>query len=666
MATDPRSTSRATRLFALYALASLVPVTVLGAVLMHGNESDGERHALEQGRAQAEVIEQMAVGPAMRGATPDLELTDAQRESLWSATDLAVFHGSVVRLRVIGFDGQVAFADDGDEAMVYDTSAETFARALEGQPVAELVRGEDESLTTIRVLQPIVTESTGRSVGVLEVQLPYDDIATTVAQNARRGFVRLGLGLLALYLVLAGISWWTTRALARRAADHEHLALHDSLTGLPNRALFRRLAEQALSSSSPGRKGGLVLIDLNRFKEVNDTIGHHAGDELLQIIGRRLAGAFRSDDVVARLGGDEFAVLLRNVHDADEAMVLLERARERVRADVVLDGITMQIDASLGLCVFPDDALTVEELLQRADSAMYEGKRGPSNVVRYQASTARPDTSSLVVQRELAEAIAEDQLFLEYQPKLALSTRTIVGVEALVRWQHPRRGRVAPDQFVPIAEKTQQIDQLTQWVLDAALRDCAAWRAEGTPWTVAVNVSARNLSSSSFVRLVTDALARHGVPADQLVLEITETANPFDNATLRSVVASLEDAGVKVSLDDFGAGVTNLAQLRTVPFSEIKIDRQFVDRLDHQPANAAIVSSLIDLAHRLGCTVTAEGVETAEVAEWLAARGCDVGQGYHWMAPRPWRDVAGHVLPPPPHDEEPTMDRHDLAVSEST
>ncbi|MFY0407844.1 putative bifunctional diguanylate cyclase/phosphodiesterase [Solicola sp. PLA-1-18] len=630
---------RAGRLFALYTLASLVPVLVLGGVLVHGYEGDGERHALEQGRAQAEVIEQMAVGPALKGADPALDLSEVQRTALWSATDLAVFHGSVARLRVIGFDGRIAFSDDGTATGRYDTTSPAFTRALEGSPVAELVAGTDGNPTTIGVLQPIVTEATGQAVGILEVQLPYQDIAATVAENERAAFVRLGLGLLALYLVLAAISWWTTRALARRAADHEHLAMHDSLTGLPNRAKFQRLAAHALDASSPTRKGGLVLIDLNRFKEVNDTMGHHAGDELLQIIGRRLAGAFRSDDVVARLGGDEFAVLLRTVRDEDQAMTLLERARERVRADIVLDGVTVQIDASLGLCLFPDDAVTVEELLQHADAAMYEGKRGPSNVVRYQSTTARPDSSSLILQREIAQAIAEDQLFLEYQPKIELGTGGVVGVEALVRWQHPVRGRVGPDAFVPVAERSQQIDQLTRWVVDAALRDCASWRALGADWTVAVNVSARNLGSPSFVEQVLGALAAHDVPPDQLVLEITETAVPFDSAVLRSVVVALEEARVRVSLDDFGAGVTNLAQLRTVPFSELKIDRQFVDRLDQVPANAAIVSSLIEMGHRVGCTVVAEGVETAEVAAWLADRGCDLGQGYHWMRPRPWRDV---------------------------
>ncbi|RLV49894.1 bifunctional diguanylate cyclase/phosphodiesterase [Nocardioides mangrovicus] len=631
-----RFRARGLRLFALYAGASLVPVLVLGVVLGASYRHDAEQGALQQGLAQAAVIEQMSIGPALLDVSPGLRLTDAQEIKLYAVSNEAIFKGSVAQLNLVNFDGQVVFASAGDREQRRDTTTAAFRRVESGTPVAQF---DMTGTRAVRVLEPVVSERNGLPIGILEIRFPYDHIAKVVEHNTHRGYLRLGLGLLALYVMLALISWWTTRALRRDAAGHEHRALHDPLTGLPNRALFRRLAERALAESSAERKGGLVLVDLNRFKEVNDTLGHAAGDELLRVVARRLVGAFRSDDVVARLGGDEFAVLLRRVHDAEEAMVLMERARHEIREDVAVDGVVISIDASLGLCLFPDDAGDVEELLQHADTAMYEGKRGATKIVTYAPAIAPAALSPLVLQRELAEAIAEDQLFVEYQPKVLLATGRTVGVEALVRWQHPQRGRMSPDEFIPVAERSPLIDQLTAWVVDRALRDCAAWQQAGADWTLSVNVSARNLTAPDVVQRAVEATRRYGVDPERLILELTETMTPFDDEVLRRTVVDLQQAGIRVSLDDFGAGVTNLAQLRAIPVAEIKIDRQFVDRLDREPASEAVVASIIDLGHRLGCTVTAEGVESAEVAERLAAYGCDLGQGYYWQRPTAWREL---------------------------
>jgi diguanylate cyclase (GGDEF)-like protein len=638
MVRSRRRAHKGTTLLAIYAAASLVPVLALGVTLVRGYHDAALTRALDQGRAQAAVIEQMAVSPAVRHADFDAGLTDTETYQLLKATELATFHQSVLRLRLVAFDGTIVYADDGSTGTV-DTSDAGFRRAARGEATATIVDAGDDSDqdAVIRVVEQVVPEATGRAVGVLEVHLPYDEIAEQVAGETRSAIIRLAVGLGVLYAVLGLISWWTTRALGRHAAAKEHQALHDPLTGLPNRDLFRRVAERAVERSQ-GR-GALVLVDLDRFKEVNDTLGHHAGDELLQVVGRRLQESLRTDDTVARLGGDEFGILLPGESDRAATVELLTRVRAAVSAEITLDDSTLTVDASFGVCFFPDDADTVEDLLKNADAAMYHGKHGPTGVVVYEESAARPATDSLVLQRELRRAIADDQLLLQYQPKLHLASGHVSCVEALVRWQHPGRGLLPPLDFLPVAERSELIEPLTRWVLRQALTDCARWADAGRPWSVAVNVSARNLATLEFVDVVRETLAATAVPPERLYLEITETAVAFDAVQVREVVERLAGLGVSVSVDDFGVGYTGLSQLRAMSIREIKIDRAFIANLEHSQQDRAIVASVIDLAHGLGCTVTAEGVETQGVADWLADAGCDHGQGYLWLRPSRWQEI---------------------------
>ena len=648
-----RRVHKGTTLLAIYAAASLVPVLALGVTLVGGYHDAALTRALDQGRAQAAVIEQMAVSPAVRRADFDAGLSQIEIWRLGQAADLAIFHQSVLRLRLMAFDGTIVYADDGSTGTV-DTTDAGFRRAARGVASATIVDAADGSDqdAAIRVLEQVVPEATGRAVGVLEVHLPYDEIADQVAVETRSAIIRLVVGLAVLYAVLGLISWWTTRALGRHAAAKEHQALHDPLTGLPNRDLFRRVAERAVERNQG--HGALVLVDLDRFKEVNDTLGHHAGDELLQVVGRRLQESLRTDDTVARLGGDEFGILLPDESDRAATVELLTRVREAVSAEITLDDSTLTVDASFGVCFFPGDADTVEDLLKNADAAMYHGKHGPTGVVVYEESTARPATDSLVLQRELRRAITDDQLMLQYQPKLHLASGDVSCVEALVRWQHPERGLLPPIDFLPVAERSELIEPLTRWVLRRALTDCARWVDAGRPWSVAVNVSARNLATLEFVEVVREALLATGVPPERLYLEITETAVAFDTGQVREVVERLADLGVSVSVDDFGVGYTGLSQLRAMSIREIKIDRAFIANLEDSHQDRAIVASVIDLAHGLGCTVTAEGVETQGVADWLADAGCDHGQGYLWLRPSPWQEIvpageaSGTALPASP------------------
>jgi diguanylate cyclase (GGDEF)-like protein len=625
------------RLFATYAAASMVSVAVLGGVLIQGYRDDAASRGRDQGLATAAVIEEMAVAPALDGADLAAGLTAAQRERIQRASDLAIFRGSVVRMRLRSFTGQVVFSDDGSTAGGISVNAPAFRAATSGRAdVAVVPDAEREHGEVIRVLQPVLAGASGQSVGVLELYLPYDTIAAHLQEQMRAAYLRLGAGLLGLYVMLALISWSTTRSLRRHAARHAHEALHDALTGLPNRAAFRARAEAVLAGGDA--HGAVVLVDLNRFKEVNDTLGHHAGDELLQLISARLAGAVRAGDTVARLGGDEFGMILPGL-DAVAVLRLLDGVRDAVTTEMTLDGVPLTIEASFGVALYPDHGDGVEELLQRADAAMYQGKRGASDVVLYSGQSTSHPTQWLVVQAELRHALERDELMLLYQPKVRLSGGAVFGLEALVRWQHPERGLLPPPAFLPAAEQSGLIEPLTAWVLRRALADQAAWTATGHPWSVSVNVSARNLEAPGFPAFVADVLAETGTPAERLTLEVTETAIAGDRDSAIAAVRDLADRGIQVAVDDFGIGYTSLSQLRELSVAEIKIDRTFVAGMPHDHQDRAIVRSVIELAHGLGCRVTAEGVETPRVRRWLAEAGCDDAQGYLFAKPVSWQHV---------------------------
>ncbi|WP_231859215.1 putative bifunctional diguanylate cyclase/phosphodiesterase [Actinoplanes missouriensis] len=620
-----------------YAAASLVPVVALGALVFEGYRQDAAEQGREQGLAQAAMIAEMAVAPSLNagyiGASTSIEdgLTAAQSEGMHDSTEQAIFRGSLLRLRLRAFSGRVIFSDDGSTSGGVPVTDPDFQAAAAGQPRAEVIDTE-----VIRVLRPQVASASGQSVGVLEVYLPYQAVADRFHAQVSRTWWRIGAGLAALYLVLAVLAWWTTRSLSRYAARQEYQALHDTLTGLPNRAAFRTHAEAVLAK---GGTGAIVLVDLNRFKEVNDTLGHHAGDELLRVVADRMSAALGPDDRLARLGGDEFAMLLPR-RDAASAVALLAEVRDRVCAEMVLDGVPLSIEAAFGVALYPAHGTGVEELKQRADSAMYQGKRGTNGIVVYSGATAGQPHQWLVVQAELRHALERDELILHYQPKVALPGGDVCGVEALVRWQHPERGLLPPGEFLPAAEHSGLIVPLTEWVLRRALADQLGWTATGHDWALSVNVSARNLEVPGFAGLVLDLLAEAGIPSHRLVLEVTETALAADADEAARAVAELSAAGVGVSVDDFGTGYTNLSHLRGLPITEIKIDRSFVTDVVRDPESQAIVRSVIELAHGLGSRATAEGVETEEVRRWLADAGCDEAQGYLFSRPVPWTQIS--------------------------
>jgi diguanylate cyclase (GGDEF)-like protein len=419
----------------------------------------------------------------------------------------------------------------------------------------------------------------------------------------------------------------------RRLAEVRRQATTDDLTGLPNRRhLDRSLHARLDAARVRGTSVALLLLDLDGFKELNDTLGHRAGDLVLEQIGPRLRAVLRSSDELARLGGDEFAVVLS---DADDAEAVGRRLRQALEAGLTIDGIDVRIGASIGIALFPDHGDDAETLLQRADVAMYQAKAARSGHAFYERDRDQHSRERLALIGELRDAIGTDQLVLHFQPKLDVETGAVRDVEALVRWNHPERGLLAPGAFVPLAEQTGVMGELTWHVVDTALRHVAGWYERGIDLAVAVNVSAATLLDEGWATDLGGALVRHGVPASRLRIEITEDALMGDADRALRVVEGLVATGIGVSVDDFGTGYSSLGLLKHLPVDELKIDRTFVRDLLTDPADAAIVQSVVDLGGRLGLRTVAEGVEDAETLDRIAEYGVTVAQGYHIARPLP-------------------------------
>jgi diguanylate cyclase (GGDEF)-like protein len=429
-------------------------------------------------------------------------------------------------------------------------------------------------------------------------------------------------------------------ATAAMSLERERQALHDTLTGLPNRKLLFKEAQAAIEdAAATDSRTCLFLLDLDRFKEINDTLGHPVGDALLEMVARRLESTVRGSDTVARLGGDEFAVLVRDLDDPQGALDLAELVRSALAAPFRCDGMSFEIEASIGVALYPDHGRDFEILLQRADVAMYVAKERGTGIELYSPDTDRHSTVRLGMMAELRAALDNGDLELHYQPKADLRTGDVVGVEALLRWRHAERGPVSPEEFIPLAEQTGLMRHVTQFVVDEALRQVSEWWRSGLRVQCAVNVCARDLYDRDFVAFLRARLDHHGVPARALMVEVTESVLMADPARAASTLVSLADLGVGVSLDDFGTGYSSLVHLKRLPVSEVKIDRSFVMRMDLHEDDAAIVRSIIELSTALGLRVVAEGVETRESWDRLAVYGCDAAQGWYLAKALPAADV---------------------------
>lgn len=430
----------------------------------------------------------------------------------------------------------------------------------------------------------------------------------------------------------------------RDAIAKQHQALHDALTGLPNRELFRDRIDQAVNASRrTGDTAVVMIMDLDHFKEINDTLGHHMGDLLLQEVSRRLRLALRESDTVARLGGDEFGVLLPRVDSAADAATVAQNLLVHLREPFVLEGMRLEIDASIGIAMHPLHGEDNETLQQRADIAMYSAKQSGRGFAIFEPELDRHSPRRLALAGGMRQAINEGQIQLYYQPKADLRTGRIMGVEALARWDHPEFGIVGPSEFVPIAEQTGLITPLTSFVLDAAISQVHAWKDAGLELSVAVNLSARSFLDTQLAVEIPRLLAKWDVEAELLELEITESMLMTDPARAEATLTRLSRIGLTLSVDDFGTGYSSLANLKRLPVDVIKIDKSFVMEMAVDASDAAIVRSTIDLAHNLGLRVVAEGVESEDAWRHLEALGCDFAQGYFLSRPLP-ADAATRMI----------------------
>ncbi len=416
------------------------------------------------------------------------------------------------------------------------------------------------------------------------------------------------------------------------ALEHQaqHGITHDPLTDLPNRVLLRDRIERAVAVAQVDNTHlAILLMGLNHFKEVNNTLGHYSGDSLLKQVAARLQAVISEPNSVARIGGDEFAILLPKAASSDGATQVARRALAALEPLFDLKGLTINVDAGIGIALFPQHGGDVDTLLQHADIALYVAKRRNTGFVVYDTNLDQHNPQRLTLMGELRHGISHDQLLLHYQPKISGVTGQITEVEALVRWRHPYHGLMQPSDFIPLAERTGLIKPLTQWVLNQSLQQCRAWQRQGFDIGIVVNLSTQDLFDQELPDTVAGLLASHEVAPARLILEITENATLNEPARALEVLNRLAATGVRLALEDFGTGYSSLSYLSKMPISEIKIDKSFVFGMADNDTDARIVRATIDLAHALGIKVTAEGVEQETVFRKLCELGCDGLQGFY-------------------------------------
>jgi diguanylate cyclase (GGDEF)-like protein len=473
----------------------------------------------------------------------------------------------------------------------------------------------------------------GARIGATEIVLNYDAIEAATTTAVRNVAMVVAGGLVLVWVLLFRTVRGASRRLRQSAAENARLALLDPLTGLPNRRLLSERLERAVSSALvDGSHVGLLVLDVDRFKDINDSLGHDRGDMLLAEVAQRLRQVVRETDTVARLGGDEFAILLPTVRSVEDAAIFSERVLGAFSEPYEIDGLSLHVDTSLGLALLPDHASDVSSLLQRADVAMYVAKAGRRGMSIYSAEGDENSPAKLVLLGDLRKALdSDDQLSVHYQPKLDLNTGEVAGLEALLRWNHPKRGQIPPSEFIPLAEQTGLVHTLTRRVLHLVLTQLREWRVGGWDIQVAVNLSALNLAEPDLDVRIAKMLEEYGVPAHLLEFEITESAIVQDPERAAAILTRIAALGSTIALDDFGVGNTSISQLRDLPIDTIKIDRSFVT--DMTDSGDVLVKVVTDLAHEFSMIAVAEGVEDIEIAHKLRSLGCDLAQGFLYARP---------------------------------
>jgi diguanylate cyclase (GGDEF)-like protein len=638
------------RLVLRFAIATCIGLALAACAILlvvrHFSTVQAERAAT----VQARVLASSVLRGTLRASDFARPVSDRRQRALDELFETHVLEEGVLLAKLYADDGSVTYSTDhrliGTKTSDAAHLSEARAGTIRGDVTTAGVQGASgRPRKALRVYAPVAVPG---GTGVVEL---FQDYAP-IAEAAQAAFLPVAgifqVVLLLLLVALAPILRRVTRRIQRQMDEIEYRALYDELTGLPNRTLFRdRILQAILTARRERQPATVLLLDVDRFREINDTLGHEAGDLLLRELSTRLRDLLRESDTFARLGGDEFGVLLPSA-PVEDALLLAERVHESLEQPFVLSGLPLEVRTSIGITSFPDHGEDVDALLQRADVAMYLAKDAHAGTAAYDVRQDTNDAARLALAGELRRAIETDELVVHYQPKASLESGRIVGVEALVRWQHPERGLLAPSEFVPIAERTGLIKPLTRSVLASALAQCAAWNASGHELHVAVNLTIPDLLDLELPDRIGALLEQTGVAAEQLELEITETTILADPFRVRQVLTRLNEMGLRLAVDDFGTGYSSLAYLKRLPVQTIKIDRSFVSGMCDDPSDATIVRSTIDLGRNLGLTIVAEGVESLEIWNALRELGCSLAQGYLIGRPMPAQELVpqlGRMLP---------------------
>jgi diguanylate cyclase (GGDEF)-like protein len=630
------------RLVLRFAVSTAIGLALAAAAILlvvrHFNTVQAERAATSQARVIASTV---LHGELLQS---DFEgtVSASRRAALDDLFKRSVLREGILLVKLHGRNGAVTYSTDHRLIGTRSERPEHLREALSGT-----IRGDVTTLPAarpggddhkaLRTYAPVAVQG-GSGVVVL-----FQDYAP-IAQAAQATFLPIAgvfeAVLVVLFIVLVPVLRRVTQRVRRQMEEIEYRALYDELTGLPNRTLFRDRIEQAiLTARRKGTTAAVMLLDVDRFKEINDALGHDTGDLLLQELGARLSAELRASETFARLGGDEFAILLPTA-SAEDATLLGSRLRVALEKPFALRGLPLEVAASIGVAIYPDHGEDADILLQHADVAMYVAKEAHAGTAVYDAEQDTNDADRLALAGELRRAIETEELVVYFQPKAELETGRILGAEALVRWQHPERGFIPPNEFIPIAERTGLIKPLSRYVLAAAIEQCAVWGTAGLELQVAVNLTIPDLLELELPDRIAALLEEKGVRPEQLELEITESTILADPFRVRVVLNRLNEMGLRLAIDDFGTGYSSLAYLRNLPVHAIKIDRSFVMGMSEDASDATIVRSTIDLAHNLGLEVVAEGVESQEVWDALRAEGCSLAQGYFIAKPAPPADLA--------------------------
>lgn len=622
-------------------VAMAVIAVVLAIVLSNKIRSDAINDLVDEAVGSASGRLLSTITPA------DLEvpMTGARYDRFHEFVQQSIVSERTARVKIWAKDGTVIYSNDPAGVGEKFPAKENLLKALDGDTATEIKIPKDVENarerylgTLMEVYTPIIFPGTTEPQGAFEIYQYYEPTEQRI--NELRGWVfgSIGGGFLILYGALVSIVGRGWRTINRQRGTLAYLAYHDALTDLPNRTLLKDRLTLALAQARRNEQMlAVMFLDLDQFKVVNDTAGHVEGDKLLQSVSQQLNSVLREGDTVARVGGDEFILLLPKIEQLADATEIAERVLTAVGRTRVIVGHEFNISTSIGITLFPTDGDDAETLLTNADIAMYQAKElGKNNFQFFTPVMNTRIQNRLALENDLRHGLERGEFVVYYQPQLNISTGQIVGVEALVRWQHPERGLVLPMEFIPVAEETGLIVPLGEWVLHAACAQIRSWQEAGLPpLRVAVNLSAREFQQGNLIEAVAGVLEETGLAPKFLQLEITEGISIQDVDFTIKVLGELKEMGVQIAIDDFGTGYSALSYLSRFPIDVVKIDRSFVCDLTIDATDAEIATTIIVMAHNLGLEVIAEGVETEEQLAFLKQRRCDEMQGYLFSKPVP-------------------------------